>query len=181
MNQMIDCNVEYILPWRTIETINLRDKESKKDFVVYVLNDDGYLNVYLNKKDAIDRQNRLNCFVSNDELEEYLYNYEFHEIYTLLRVILDDEIQLTDFTLQQIEGIIYPVIKILREEAGGTHEYSYDNDLVIIKDQKEEIRIPVTEFTKQAKNLLSKLQEKTKGAFSIPEIEEFIKFLTQQS
>ncbi len=100
---------------------------------------------------------------------------EWSEIYTLLKVISDKKLFAGDIHLNQVEELIYPIVKVLREEAGETHEYFYDNDLVIIKDQKEEIRIPISEFTKQAKFLLLKLQEKTKGTFSIPEVEEFMK------
>lgn len=100
---------------------------------------------------------------------------EWSEIYTLLKVISDKKLFAGDIHLNKIEELIYPIVKVLREETGETHEYFYDNDLVIIKDGKEEIRIPIAEFTKQAKFLLSKLQEKTKGTFSIPEVEEFMK------
>ncbi len=100
---------------------------------------------------------------------------EWSEIYTLLKVISDKKLFAGDIHLNQIEELIYPIVKVLREEAGETHEYFYDKELVIIKDQKEEIRIPISEFTKQAKFLLSKLQEKTKRTFSIPEVEEFMK------
>ncbi len=100
---------------------------------------------------------------------------EWSEIYTLLKVISDKKLFAGDLNLKKIENLIYPVIKILREEAGKTHEYFYDNDLVVVKDQKEEIRIPISEFTKQSKLLLSRLQEKTKSTFSIPEVEEFMK------
>ena len=47
-------------------------------------------------------------------------------------------------------------------------------NLVIVKNGLEEIRISVNDFQKQAHFLLTKLREKTKATFSIPEIEEFI-------
>ncbi len=102
---------------------------------------------------------------------------EWSEIYTLLKIISDKHLFAGDLNLNKIENLIYPIIKIIRDESGKKHEYSYDNDLVIIKAQEEEIRISIENFAKQAKFLLSKLQERTKSSFSIPEVEEFMKSL----
>lgn len=76
--------------------------------------------------------------------------------------------------LKKIESLIFPIIKILRDESNGTYEYAYDSDLVIIKGSDEEFRIPITEFQEKAVLLLSKLKETTSATFSIPEIETFI-------
>ena len=46
--------------------------------------------------------------------------------------------------------------------------------MVIIKNNKEEFRISIIEFQKQAIFLFNKLKEKTNATFSIPEIESFI-------
>ncbi len=73
MNQIIDCNVEYILPWKTIETIDLMINGIKT--VIYVLNDSGYLNVFLEKRDLINGSNRIECFDNEKELDEFLFNY----------------------------------------------------------------------------------------------------------
>ncbi len=63
---------------------------------------------------------------------------------------------------------------MLRDETNGTFEFSYDKDLVIVKNGEKEIRISILEFQKQAYFLLTKLKEKTNATFSIPEIESFI-------
>ena len=63
---------------------------------------------------------------------------------------------------------------MLRDETNGTFEFSYDNDLVIVKNGEKEIRISVLEFQKQAHFLLTKLKENTNATFSIPEVESFI-------
>lgn len=99
---------------------------------------------------------------------------EWSEVYTLLKVISDKQLFAGDSNLNKIETLIFPIIKVLRDETNGTFEFSYDNDLVIIKNSQEEIRISVLEFQKQAHFLLTKLKEKTKATFSIPEIENFI-------
>jgi len=83
---------------------------------------------------------------------------EWSEIYTLLKIIADKNLFAGDSNLRKIEDLIYPIIKILREESNGTYEYAYDNDLVVIKGNDEEFRIPVSEFKYQARNLLIELK-----------------------
>ncbi|HOG05377.1 MAG TPA: HpaII family restriction endonuclease [Paludibacter sp.] len=99
---------------------------------------------------------------------------EWSEIYALLKIIADKQLFAGDSNLNKIENLIYPIIKVLRDESNGTFEFSYDNDLVVIKNPGEEIRISINEFQKQAYFLLTKLKEKTDTTFSIPETEDFI-------
>lgn len=99
---------------------------------------------------------------------------EWSEIYTLLKVISDKQLFVGDSNLNKIENLIFPIIKVLRDESNGTFEFSYDNNLVIVKNNNEEKRISINEFQKQALFLLKKLKEKTGSTFSIPEIEEFV-------
>jgi hypothetical protein len=106
---------------------------------------------------------------------------EWSEIYTLLKVISDKQIFAGDSNLNKIETLIFPIIKVLRDETNGTFEFSYDNDLVIVKNGEEEIRISVIEFQRQAHFLLTKLKEKTNATFSIPEIESFINSFSSHS
>ena len=99
---------------------------------------------------------------------------EWSEVYTLLKVISDKQLFAGDSNLKKIETLIFPIIKVLRDETNGTFEFSYDNDLVIVKNGEKEIRVSVLEFQKQAHFLLTKLKEKTNTTFLIPEIENFI-------
>lgn len=99
---------------------------------------------------------------------------EWSEVYTLLKVISDRQLFVGDSNLNKIETLIFPIIKVLRDETNGTFEFSYDNELVLVKNGEKEIRISVLEFQKQAYFLLTKLKEKTNTTFSIPEIESFI-------
>ena len=99
---------------------------------------------------------------------------DWSEIYTLLKIISDKKLFAGDSDLKKIESLIFPIIKILRDESNGTYEYAYDSDLVIIKGSDEEFRIPITEFQEKAVLLLSKLKVTTTATFSIPEIEIFI-------
>ncbi len=99
---------------------------------------------------------------------------EWSEIYTLLKILADKKLFAGDSDLNKIERLIFPIIKILREESNGSYEYAYDNDLVVIRGNDEEFRIPIIQFQKKAVSLLKKLKETTSASFSIPAIESFI-------
>jgi type II restriction enzyme len=106
---------------------------------------------------------------------------EWSEVYTLLKIISEKQLFAGDSNLNKIESLIFPIIKVLRDESNGTFEYSYEKDLVLIQNNNEKVRIPVIEFQKQAHLLLSKLKEKTSATFSIPEIENFINSFNSHS
>lgn len=99
---------------------------------------------------------------------------EWSEVYTLLKIISEKNLYAGDGDLRKIENLLFPIIKVLRDESNGTYEYGYENDLVIVKGAKEEFRIPITQFQENAIILLSKLKETTSTTFSIPEVEKFI-------
>lgn len=99
---------------------------------------------------------------------------EWSEIYTLLKILGDKKLYAGDSDLNKVENLIFPIIKILREESSGTYEYGYDDDLVIIKGSEEEFRIPINIFKEKSIKLITKLKQKTTSAFSFPEIESFI-------
>jgi len=99
---------------------------------------------------------------------------EWSEIYTLLRIIADKNLFAGDSDLNKIENLIFPIIKVLRDESKGTYQYSYDSNLVVITGNEEEFRISIKEFREKAAFLLSKLKESTSSTFSVPEIENFI-------
>ncbi|MDR1518376.1 MAG: HpaII family restriction endonuclease [Dysgonamonadaceae bacterium] len=106
---------------------------------------------------------------------------EWSEIYTLLKIISDKQLFAGDFDLNKIESLIFPIIKVLRDESSGTYEFSYENDLVVVKDNSTEFRIPVSKFQEQAVCLLEKLQSETSASFSIPDVEAFINSFNSQS
>ena len=99
---------------------------------------------------------------------------EWSEVYTLLKVIADQRLYAGDGDLNKIEHLIFPVIKVLRDESNGTFEFGYNDDLVIIKGNDDEFKIPLIDFKDKAAFLLNELKKKTKGTFSVPEIQEFI-------
>ena len=85
---------------------------------------------------------------------------EWSEVYVLLKLIADKEIYAGDADLNKIEHLIFPVIKILREEALASFEFSYENDIVLIKNNAEIFRISVNEFKNQSNIILEKLLSK---------------------
>lgn len=99
---------------------------------------------------------------------------EWSEIYVLLKILGDQSLYAGDSDLKKIEGLIFPIIKVLRDESKGTYQYAYESDLVVIRGTDEEFRIPIVQFQEKAVLLLSKLKETTSATFSIPEIETFI-------
>jgi type II restriction enzyme len=99
---------------------------------------------------------------------------EWSEIYALLKIISDRNLFAGDSELKKIENLIFPIIKILRDESNGAHEFSFDSDIVVIKGIGEEFRISISQFQEKAISLFSRLKETTAASFSIPEIESFI-------
>lgn len=99
---------------------------------------------------------------------------EWSEIYTLLKIIADKNLFAGTSELDKIENLLFPIVKVLRDESKGTYEFSYDSNLVVVTGNKEEFRISVNEFSQKAAFLLAKLKESTSSTFSVPEIESFI-------
>lgn len=99
---------------------------------------------------------------------------EWSEIYTLLKLLGDKEIYVGDENLNKIPDLLYPIIKILRDENNGSFEYSINDNLIIITGETVSFEIPIDEFQKRSKILLKKINEAHSSSFPIPEIEEFL-------
>ncbi len=80
-----------------------------------------------------------------------------------------------DANLEKVQGLVFPIVKVLRDESAGTYEYAYDQDLVIINGCENEYRIPITQFHSNASYLLCQIKSASSGTFAIPEIESFIR------
>jgi type II restriction enzyme len=106
---------------------------------------------------------------------------EWSEVYTLLKVIADQQLFAGNSDLKKIETLIFPIIKVLRDESHGTFEFAYEKDLVVVKNDSKEFKISINEFQRQAHFLLTKLKESTNATFSIPEIEMFINSFNSNS
>lgn len=100
---------------------------------------------------------------------------EWSEIYTLLKLLSEGNLYSGDTNLDKIQDLIYPIIRILRAETEGNYEYIFNKNIVIVSGNNEEIKIPVKLFQEQTEILLENIKSSKKGAFAIPEIEEFLK------
>lgn len=99
---------------------------------------------------------------------------EWSEIYTLFKLLGDKQLFLGDKEIEKLEGIVYPIIKILRSENNGDFEYSVQDELIIISGNEEVLKIPVSKFKEKALFLLQAIKENRERTFSIPEVEEFM-------
>jgi len=99
---------------------------------------------------------------------------EWSEIYTLLKLLGDNEIYVGDENLEKIPNLLYPIVKILRDESNGHFEYSVNDNLIFIISENEKFSILVKDFKDQAKLLLIKIKEAHSSSFEIPEIENFL-------
>ena len=105
---------------------------------------------------------------------------EWSEIYALFKLLGDKQLFAGDADLNKVEELFYPIIKIIRNESGGNFEYELNGDLVIVSGGKEKLRIPVRTFKEQSAKLLATIKG-SNGAFSIPEVEAFMKSINCQS
>ena len=99
---------------------------------------------------------------------------EWSEIYTLLKLLGDTEIYVGDENLNKISGLLYPIIKILRDESSGHFEYSVNNNLILITGKNENFTIPIIEFKEKAELLLKRIKKDHSSSFEVPDIEGFL-------
>lgn len=101
---------------------------------------------------------------------------EWSEPYALLKLIVDKKLHLGEENFKKVEDVFYPILKIIRNEKDRNVSFSYEDELIIITDGKLLLKIPIYEFIENTKLCLNeiKAKKKSKGAFSIPEIENFL-------
>jgi len=99
---------------------------------------------------------------------------EWSEIYTLFKLLGDKNLQPGDKDINNLQNVVYPIIKILRSETNGDYEYSINDDIVFISGGEKLLRIPIIEFNNQAILLFKHIKSNANRTFSLPEIEEFI-------
>lgn len=99
---------------------------------------------------------------------------EWSEIYTLLKLLGDKEIYVGDENLNKIPDLLYPIVKILRDETDGNYEYSIQDELIIVSENNNKFSIPILKFKEQAQTLLQKIKEAHCSSFEIPEINAFL-------
>ena len=99
---------------------------------------------------------------------------EWSEIYTLLKLLGDKEIYVGDENLNKIPDLLYPIIKILRDENNGNYEYSVNDNLILITGEDDSFSISIVEFKQKSELLLNKIKEAHSSSFDVPEIEDFL-------
>ena len=113
---------------------------------------------------------------------------EWSEIYTLFKLLGDEQVFSGNEDIEKIEGLFYPIISVLRAEADGEFNYIIDKNLVLVNSSgKTLLKLSVKEFAEKAiitlnairkhieeNKLKKKRKEKTEATFSIPEIERFM-------
>lgn len=100
---------------------------------------------------------------------------EWSEIYALLKLLGDKEVYVGDENINRIPELLYPIVKIIRDESGGHFEYSVNDEIIIINSEEKDVfSIPVSEFKNQSLLLLEKIKKANTSSFEIPELEEFL-------
>jgi type II restriction enzyme len=100
---------------------------------------------------------------------------EWSEVYTFLKILGDKKIYLGDENLNIVKNIFFPIVEVLRIDCNSNCMYHLQNDSVlVIISGSEKLKLPIEEFKEKSLLLLKKLKENTKGAFSVPEIEQFM-------
>lgn len=101
---------------------------------------------------------------------------EWSEPYALLKLLSDRKLALGDENFRAIEDLFYPISAIIRHEKDRNVNFSYEGNIILIKDEANAYSIPISEFEYYAELCKRRIQEKKKekGAFSIPEIEMFL-------
>jgi hypothetical protein len=101
---------------------------------------------------------------------------EWSEPYALLKLLADGKLYLGGNNFSKIEGLFYPIIKVIRHETERNVEFSYKDKLVVVSGKDTLLEIPILDFIKNAALCLTKINKvkDRKGAFEIKEIEEFL-------
>jgi len=99
---------------------------------------------------------------------------EWSEIYALFKLLGDKELHPGNSEINKIQNLVYPILKIIRSEINGIFEYSVDDNIIVVSDNEQLFRIPISRFKEKAVYLLTEIKSKS-GTFSIPEIEDFMK------
>ncbi|NMH88924.1 HpaII family restriction endonuclease [Flavivirga algicola] len=100
---------------------------------------------------------------------------EWSEIYALFKLLGDKQLFLGDKHIEQLEGFIYPIIKILRTENNSNFGYTIQDEIILVSGNEKVLKIPISDFKNKALFLLNAIKENKERTFSVPEIEVFMK------
>jgi hypothetical protein len=102
---------------------------------------------------------------------------EWSEPYALLKLISDKKLHLGGDNFEKLENVFYPILKVIRNEKDRNVSFTFNDDLIFITDGNIIFKIPIYKFIENTKICLLQLKSKknSKGAFSLEEIESFLK------
>src|SRR5690554_7241431 len=95
---------------------------------------------------------------------------EWSEIYALFKLLGDKQLFLGNKDIEKLEGLVYPIIKILRTENNGSFEYSIQDEIILISGSEEILKIPISDFKNKAIFLLNRSEEHTSELQSRPHL-----------
>ena len=101
---------------------------------------------------------------------------EWSEIYTLFKLLGDGVVYAGDADMNRISSLFYPIISVIRQEE---QRMKYDPEVktktvIVYADNKEVMRVPMSDFAQKAKELLDKIKKTTGRAFALRSIEDFM-------
>lgn len=103
---------------------------------------------------------------------------EWSELYTLLKLAADGRLYAADENTNKIDTIYYDILKIIRNQKDDNWHYIRNGNIKVIEGSTGTVvaTIPISEFEKNAKLLLSSIKaSKSKdGSFEIPNVNSFI-------
>lgn len=99
---------------------------------------------------------------------------EWSEAYVLLKLLADGKLFLGDENYEKIPDVVYPILKLIKEEQNRVLEFSFLRDLVVIDTNGQSFSKPVADFVTNAKLCFAKISSHRKGSLIIPEIQYFL-------
>lgn len=113
---------------------------------------------------------------------------EWSEIYALFKIISDKQLYAGDKNLNQVKGLVYPLIRVLRTEGPRLVEYLLDMHTDIVEIHSDKVKVAslaIKDFKQAADNTLYQLQHKKniseKGSFALPAVEAFMQTISADS
>ena len=105
---------------------------------------------------------------------------EWSELYAFCHVLNSGKLHAADINLNRLEGIFFPVIKVIREETAGQRIDYCAGEVIRIYHNGDLLReLPVEEFGAIVQTLYEKIKTKndastsSSGTFKIPSVEPF--------
>jgi type II restriction enzyme len=99
---------------------------------------------------------------------------EWSEIYTLFKLLGDKQLFLGNKDIEKLEGIVYPILRVLRKENNENFEFSIQDEIILISGGEEVLKVAISEFKEKAKFLLEEIKTNKERTFSVPEIVQFM-------